>query len=160
MDIVKKETLNFVNEVKQRNENSSDIIDLNISGQTSMSVRRSLLPSKILHNPTIKDGKIFIDRDPVIFGYLISYLRNNYRIGEFDSRFERKQFKLELEYWGLINKVNEESPVFTELNTIFESQPILINDRVLNKWKKLGDIDFKALVHEKKLHLNPSLKVI
>ena len=49
----------------------------------------------------LTDGKVFIDRDFAIFSHVISYLRNDLRIFDFDDPYVKNQFELELKHWGL-----------------------------------------------------------
>lgn len=67
---------------------ADEIVELDVGGITAgFKVRRSLLtsvPGSALeamfsgrHNLPKVDGKIFIDRNPKIFGYIIDYLRNS-----------------------------------------------------------------------------------
>jgi hypothetical protein len=58
----------------------NDIVKLNIDGDTSMSVAKSVLCSKleqlISGEPLKIDGRVYIDRDPEIFKLVLSYLIN------------------------------------------------------------------------------------
>ena len=45
------------------------------------------------------EGKIFIDRDPKMFEYLIQYLRDDCKWYDLESKTENARFKNELQYW-------------------------------------------------------------
>ena len=64
----------------------------------------------------LKTGKnIFINRDVDAFLSMISYLRNDQRIGKFNNEKEEDRFKLELDYWGIKNHVEESKRLIEEL---------------------------------------------
>lgn len=62
--------------------------------ETMFSGRHQLTPGEEEKIP-------FVDRDPAAFSKVISFLRNNQRIGRFDGPAEEDQFYLELEFWGM-----------------------------------------------------------
>lgn len=76
------------------------------------------------------NNKIFIDRDPVIFRYVIMYLRCGQQMPQLDSPFEKNMFAKEMEYWGL----PEYDQVVKILYNIFDSVPNNINVTALAKW--------------------------
>ena len=100
---------------QNQNQNKNpDILELNVSGVTEgFCVRRKLLcsvdGSKIktyfdLENKSkleIVNNRIFIDRDPAMFRYVLMYLRCDQQMPQLDLPFEKKMFSKELEYWGL-----------------------------------------------------------
>lgn len=47
------------------------------------------------------DRKIYINRDPVIFRYIILYLRNDGKLPIIEDTFTRTLFEKELDFWGL-----------------------------------------------------------
>lgn len=69
-------------------------------------------------------GAIYIDRDLIMFSHLISYLRNDLQIHDFEDKQTRYQFVLELKYWGLhAAYLQQQGHYFQTLNNIFESDP-------------------------------------
>ena len=89
-------------------------------------------------------GKIFLDRDGKTFEHIISYLRNNLRIAQFDSSFQKEQFELELRYWKLPVNVTVYKDVrtkeFQDLQVMMNTCPITKSEKALKKWKEAGPI--------------------
>ena len=50
-----------------------------------------------------KNGLPYIDRDPVIFKWVINYLQNDHKIMKFERQIHYDKFIEELDYWGLIS---------------------------------------------------------
>ena len=54
------------------------------------------------HDLQIIDGKVFLDREPIVFGKVLEYLRNNrLKLPEFKNKEDKMAFLKELEFWGL-----------------------------------------------------------
>ena len=90
------------------NRNGSEAIKLNVSGQevdvarsTLMTVKDSLLAAKFSGNaPMGKDSRIFLDRNPLIFNYMIDYLRSDRKVLPMDiSSDKKKGLENEIKYW-------------------------------------------------------------
>ena len=99
-------------------------MELDISGEQKIKVTRNVLcqvPGSRLEKmfsgrQRLKTGKnIFINRDVDAFLSMISYLRNDQRIGKFNTEKEEDRFKLELDYWGIKNHVEESKRLIEEL---------------------------------------------
>ena len=52
---------------------------------------------------TLADGRIFLDRNPKVFGMMIDYLSNDSVIGPIKDELKMSQFKTELEHWKIRN---------------------------------------------------------
>ena len=95
--------------------NPNDIIELNVGGR-HFQVGRHLLvnagnglsklaqffgSSRILKRD--HDGRIFLDRDPEAFGFLIRFLRSGgqYSYNDIENEELRKMAELELKFWGV-----------------------------------------------------------
>lgn len=104
-----------MNALQQMDVNTNDIIDLNIGGR-HFQVGRDLLlnagngMSKLAQffgqtNSLKKDkeGRIFLDRDPEAFGYLLRHLRSGgeYSLNDIDDEGSRKMAELEMKFWGV-----------------------------------------------------------
>ena len=88
------------------------------------------------------NGKIFINRDPVIFRLIIQYLRNNIHPMKLDEQ-TREQYEIELEFMGLISK---KSQVELDLENIFKNHPDIFEDKQSEIWNKLGPFDLSKYV--------------
>lgn len=53
------------------------------------------------HELTKVNGRIFIDRDPIIFKLVIQYLRSNFKIPLITDKSIYKLFIQELDFWQL-----------------------------------------------------------
>ena len=98
--------------VKEKVAKADDILELNVGGITNgFVVRRSLLcsvPGSALeamfsgrHHLPKFEGKIFVDRNPVVFSHIIDYLRNNMQLPEGLDKLEIGKIDLEIQFWGL-----------------------------------------------------------
>jgi len=64
------------------------------------------------HDLNKADEKIFLDRNPEIFGALVDYLRNDRRLyPEFDNENKKKLFAEERNHWGIKTPSEEESHI-------------------------------------------------
>ena len=136
VDIEKEKWENYKNKIQQINALKDDIVELNVSGVTDgFTVTRSLMksfPGSYLdamfsgNFPLQRtNGKIFINRDPVIFRLIIQYLRNNIHPMKLDEQ-TREQYEIELEFMGLISK---KSQVELDLENIFKNHPDIFEDK-------------------------------
>ena len=48
-----------------------------------------------------QESPIYINRDPVIFRYIILYLRNEGKLPIIQDNFTKELFEKELDFWGL-----------------------------------------------------------
>jgi hypothetical protein len=91
-----------------------ETFDLDINGTANMSVNKSTLckvpgsdlakfftNQQNLQSRRTKQGKIFVDREPEPFQYMIMYLRNNFKIPKIHDEFSKQAFELELAYWKI-----------------------------------------------------------
>ena len=76
------------------------------------------------------NGKVFVDRDPKVFKYVVMYLRNNQKLPMIQDKFRRELFEQELQFWGL----EEDYSPLKALIEIFETEPINIHENVIKKW--------------------------
>jgi hypothetical protein len=69
------------------------------------------------------NGKIFLDRDGKTFLTLINFLRNNCEIyPNFETAYEEKLFKAELQYWD-INPTKDDLPL-ESTSEVVETSPV------------------------------------
>ena len=125
-----------------------DIVELNVSGVTDgFTVTKSLMqsfPGSYLdamfsgNFPLQKvNGKVFINRDPVIFRLIIQYLRNNIHPKKLDEQ-TKEQYEIEMEYLGLVSR---KSQVQIDLENIFKNHPDVFEEKQIEIWNKLGPFD-------------------
>ena len=55
------------------------------------------------------DGKVFVDRDPEIFRYVLLYLTNDLKLPLIKDDFIRELFIEELKFWGLSKPSNQDA---------------------------------------------------
>jgi len=113
-----------------------DIIELNVGGtvfttylQTLTKIPESMLAAMFSGRfPLNKDstGRIFIDRDPRIFRYILTYLRSGELIYPANVS-EKKLFRNDLTYFGLLNQKFFKG-IFTTLGTKGRNGPTAIGD--------------------------------
>ena len=96
------------------------------------------------------DGRIFVDRDPAIFKYVVSYLRNNQKLPLIHDSFVASLFEKELDFWGLPPDYNQK----TLLKRLFETPPRKVSKEAFKRWLKLGSFDIE------KLKINENCKVV
>lgn len=90
----------------------SDIIILNVGGTIFRSTKSTLEISKYFEamlngNFKLNKDEVFIDRDPELFGYILSYLRNK-DINQFNKYYEkRSDLEGELQFYCLDIENNE-----------------------------------------------------
>jgi hypothetical protein len=90
-----------------------DIIKLNVGGQVFATTRATLCreagsmlarkfdPESNFQPPKELDGGVFLDRDPKIFSYVLSYLRNGCRVvSDIPDEF-LKELHADADYFGL-----------------------------------------------------------
>jgi hypothetical protein len=90
-----------------------DIIKLNVGGQVFATTRATLCreagsmlarkfdPESNFQPPKELDGGVFLDRDPRIFSYVLSYLRNGCRlVSDIPDKF-LKELHADADYFGL-----------------------------------------------------------
>ena len=97
--------------VADQNTKSDDIVTLNVGGEKTMQVSRTLLTkvkgssleAMFSGRHTVKKVKdnIFVDRDADVFTMVISYLRNGLKYPTIDDKVLNDRFKQELNYWML-----------------------------------------------------------
>jgi BTB/POZ domain-containing protein KCTD8/12/16 len=99
---------------------SASVVELNVGGVHYTTKRKTLLsePDTLLHeifsgssNDTIKDakGRVFIDRDGVLFRYILDYLRDS-AISLPEGFREKERLKKEAEHFritGLLKSLNQ-----------------------------------------------------
>lgn len=104
--------------------NTNDIIDLNIGGRPYQVGRDLLLNSGNGRSKLAqffgqtdslkkdKDGRIFLDRDPEAFGYLLRHLRSGgeYSLNDIEDEGARKMAELEMKFWGVKAAIIDEPP--------------------------------------------------
>ena len=88
-----------------------EVLHLNVGGKYYPTVSKRMLtsvPGTALeamfsgrHELEYVDGKIFVDRNPIMFEYLIDYLRNGCKLVEIGLKYDNQMFLEELDYWGL-----------------------------------------------------------
>ena len=136
--------------LKDRNAQAADLVTLDISGQITIKVSRSVLTRvkgsalegmfSGRHTLTVTEkGAIFIDRDADVFQIIIGYLRNGCRVPQITDEFLRERFEIELDFWGLEDsKTNR----LDQLAKIFNSTPnTIVTQKVIDIWTKAGSID-------------------
>ena len=147
---------------------SADVLELNVSGVTEgFTLRRQLLcqvPGSALEamfserNDVMLqrvNNKVFVDRDPKIFKYVVMYLRNNQKLPMIQDKFRRELFEQELDFWGL----KQDYSVLKSMIELFESQPDEIHEVVLRKWKDLGPLDLLGLISQKKIKFDEKVEI-
>ena len=131
---------------QRKYEKSNDILELNVGGMTDgFTVKRSLLckvPGSSLEamfSPRNEqllqkiNGKIFVDRDPRIFKYVISYLKNDCFLNSFKSFYEKELFEKEIDFWGLRqnNEITIQNHDIIELNVSGKTDGFAVSRMVL-----------------------------
>ena len=97
----------------------SSVVELDVSGVTDgfkvsktllQKVQNSHLASMFSgqQNLTQVNGKIFLDRNPKVFGLVLDFLRNDQEEIKIDDPVLRNLFLNELKFWGLGKKSEEE----------------------------------------------------
>ena len=91
---------------------NEDLVILDISGQSTMKVRRDIMTkvkgSKLeimfsgRHAVPLVSKKIFLDRDPDVFSMLVSFLRNDLEFPKVEDKALQERFEMELKHWGLL----------------------------------------------------------
>jgi len=84
----------------------------------------------------MKDGKVFLDRDPQIFYLMLNYLRNNRVKPQIEDNLVRRQLNQEIRYWGL-----NTTDTYQYLQELLNSEPQGITEVTLNKWKEIGPLN-------------------
>ena len=141
-------------------ENGDDIFELDVGGVTDgFKLSKKMLcqvPGSALEamfsgrhdlRKTVQ-GKIFIERDPKVFRYMINYLRDSQQKPEIKDEYEAKQFLSELDFWGIPPPESEEEKYIQHLQDIFNKTPnhSSLGNTVVNKWKELGPLNLKQLI--------------
>lgn len=93
------------------NATRDELITLDISGERSMKVSRSILTRvkgsaleamfSGRHTLRTVNGSVFIDRDADIFPMVVSYLRNGLSYPDIADSLLRERFTKELDYWSI-----------------------------------------------------------
>ena len=85
----------------QKNEKIDKVVEINCGGTHQIMVKKSVLtkvPGSDLANlfsgkhklKLDENGKVFLDRDGASFQNVVSFLRNNLKVGNFDSQFQKE----------------------------------------------------------------------
>ena len=101
-------------DAERGNEGGDDIVHLSVGGTSFVTLRSTLtaIPDSMLAKKFQKDspfqapltddqGRIFIDRDPETFYYILEYLRNNCRFLVQPPSYLRAALSADAEYFGL-----------------------------------------------------------
>ena len=94
------------------------------------------------------EGKIYINRDPVIFRYVILYLRNEGKLPIIEDKFTKALFEKELDFWGLPPDYNS----IVTLENIYKEPPRKVSKACFRKWRELGPFDIQNHIQVKNLH--------
>ena len=93
------------------------MITFDVGGERRITIYSSLL-DKVADSPlaamvsgrhklNLKEGAIFVDRDPDVFMLLIDYLRNDFHMPPIKDEFLKGRFEFELDHW-LIKPIPKE----------------------------------------------------
>ena len=138
------------------NPYSQEVIELNVGGLTEgFKTSRDMLckdPNSYLAElfsgkQSLRkiDGKVFIDRNPQIFTYVLDYLRNDQTPLNFQDPTMKELFDLELKHWKLMNPA-EQKKYKAKLQEIFSTQPQTYLATNVEKWKELGPLNLELIV--------------
>jgi len=118
-----------------------DLVELNVGGTPFTTYLNTLtkIPESMLaamfsgRFPLNKDthGRVFIDRDPKIFRYILSYMRSGVLVYPNDPS-EKKLFRLDLNYFGLLSNKGFFKALFTTLGAKGRLGPTTIGEHYLN----------------------------
>ena len=140
--------------VAQLNIDNSDILTLNLGGEKSIKVSRTVL-TKVKgstleamfsgrHKLTQVDGEYYIDRDADLFCMVVSFLRNG-SYPEVENKTLRERFKQELRYWCLDEQYQEIAQVnetdIESLSKIFDNITDNCNQSLKERWTYHGKFD-------------------
>ena len=91
------------------------------------SIPNSMLEAKFSGRHPIekKNGKVYINRNPTSFEYLVDYLRNPKKLPKLENKYQLDKLYNELEYWGLrsthqieLEKLLKVDPSYIDPNTL------------------------------------------
>ncbi|XP_014281993.1 BTB/POZ domain-containing protein KCTD16 [Halyomorpha halys] len=91
--------------------NPAGVLELNVGGVLYTTTSQTLEPllSSLEDNPKDAKGRIFIDRDGVLFRYVLDFLRNGSLVLP-DNFRERERLRREALYYGLENMAESLAP--------------------------------------------------
>ena len=148
----------------------SDIIELNVGGATDgLRISKDVMckvPDSILGEmfsgrheiKKLNDGRVFIDRNPKVFSYVLDYLRNDLTPLYFEDKTVKHLFDLELKHWKLSPEEGSAN-LKKKIQDIFNSEPQRRLDKTSDKWKELEPLNLDKIIEEQSIEFDASLEV-
>jgi len=97
------------------------------------------------HELKKQSGKVFLDRNPKVFRYVLDYLRNNQEVDFiFKDDTLKNLFEGELKHWN----ITDVSQTKRRLHKILASHPKKVHNKTLETWSKLGSLNLDKLIED------------